>query len=124
VRALIVDDSRAIRTILGQILRSVGFEVVEAGNGQEGLAKLAEVGSADLAMVDWNMPVMDGLAFVQAARAIPIHDPMRIVMVTTETDMARMVRAMDEGANEYIMKPFTRDMIVQKLEIVGMTISP
>jgi two-component system, chemotaxis family, chemotaxis protein CheY len=123
VRALIVDDSRAIRTILGQILRSLGFEVVEAGNGQEGLAKLAEVSSVDLAMVDWNMPVMDGLAFVQAARALATHDPMRIVMVTTETDMDRMVRAIKEGANEYIMKPFTRDMVVQKLEIVGMTVS-
>jgi two-component system chemotaxis response regulator CheY len=120
VRALIVDDSRAMRSILGQMLRSLGFEVIEAGDGAEGLVRLEEAGGADLALVDWNMPVMNGIEFVRAVRRQAAYDPMRMMMVTTETELESIMQALNEGANEYVMKPFTRDIIAQKLEMMGV----
>ena len=123
MRALIVDDSRAMRTILGQFLRSFGFQVVEAGDGAEGLARLEETGVADLALVDWNMPGMNGIDFVRAVRRQPAYDPMRVMMVTTETELENVTTALREGVNEYVMKPFTRDIIAQKLEMMGMQLT-
>jgi two-component system chemotaxis response regulator CheY len=123
LRALIVDDSRAMRTILGQFLRSLGFQVVEAGDGAEALVRLDESGGADLALVDWNMPVMNGLDFVRAVRRRPAYDSMRMMMVTTETETASIARALEEGANEYVMKPFTREIIAQKLEMMGLQLA-
>lgn len=120
MRALIVDDSRAMRTILGQIVRSLGYQVSEAEDGLDGLARLESGGPVDLALVDWNMPRMDGLEFVRAARGRLDSSGMRIVMVTTETEMERVVAALGEGADEYVMKPFTREVIAQKLEMLGL----
>ena len=77
-------------------------------------------GHTDLVLVDWNMPVMDGLEFIQAVRGQRIYDPVRIVMVTTETESDQMNRAMAAGANEYVMKPFTRDVLVAKLSMLDV----
>ena len=120
MRALIVEDSRAMRTILSQILRSLGFQVVEAGDGFEGLVRLEETGGAELALVDWNMPGMNGIDFVRAVRRRAAHDSMRMMMVTTETELESIARALEEGADEYVMKPFTREVIAQKLEMMGL----
>ncbi len=116
MKALVIDDSRAMRTIIGQILKSVGYEVVDAGNGREGLQRVNELGPPHLILVDWNMPEMNGIDFVRALRSDRKYDDVRIMMVTTETEMKRMAEALEQGANEYVMKPFTRDVILQKLE--------
>jgi two-component system chemotaxis response regulator CheY len=120
VKALIVDDSRAMRTMLRNIMRDLGFDVTEAGNGQEGLEKLAETSHVDVALVDWNMPVMDGLEFVKEMRKVRSNSDVKVMMVTAENDLAKMARALMVGADEYAMKPLTRDAIVQKLELLGL----
>ena len=124
MRALIVDDSRAMRTILKGILKGLGFETFEAGHGKEGLERLKEVGATDLALVDWNMPEMNGLEFVQAVRAQQAYEETRLVMITTETDMARVTAALEAGANEYLMKPFTKESMLDKLTILGLASPP
>ena len=116
MKALVIDDSRAMRTIIGQILRSIGYEVADASNGREGLQRVSEVGPLNLILVDWNMPEMNGIDFVRALRSDRKNDDVRVMMVTTETEMKRMAEALEQGANEYVMKPFTRDVILQKLE--------
>jgi two-component system chemotaxis response regulator CheY len=120
MRALVIDDSRAMRAILGKILKEIGFEVTEAGHGREGLERLHQTGTLDLALVDWNMPEMDGLEFVKAVRADHAYDGMQVMMVTTESEAGAMVNALEAGANEYVMKPFTKDVILEKLAILGI----
>src|SRR4051794_38214259 len=100
MQALVVDDSRAVRLLIRNILGELGMDVVEAGNGQEALSRLAENPDVELALVDWNMPVMDGLEFITAVRARRDYDALRIVMVTTETESDQVMRAMAAGANE------------------------
>lgn len=121
MRVLILDDSKAIRLILGKILRPMGFEVHEAGDGAEGIEKLKEIGGVDLCLVDWNMPKMNGLEFVKAARANADWTAMRIMMVTTEVEAENVAEALEAGANEYVMKPFTPDVIVDKLGLLGIS---
>lgn len=121
MRALVVDDSRAIRSVISRMLREMGYSVVEAGNGQEALDQLAAVGFVpDLALLDWNMPVMDGFTLLTALRADAKYSSMRIMMVTTETEMERMQAAIVAGANEYLMKPFTPDALRDKLGLLGL----
>jgi two-component system chemotaxis response regulator CheY len=122
LRALIVDDSRAIRSILGSLLRQIGFDVAEAGNGKEGLERLGQLDQLHLVLVDWNMPIMNGLEFVQAVRADHRYDPLPLMMVTTETEMSQVARALEAGVNEYVMKPTTKDVILQKLQLLGIAI--
>jgi two-component system chemotaxis response regulator CheY len=119
MQALVIDDSRAVRMIVGDILREQGFEVCDAAHGQEGLEKLHENPEIRLILVDWNMPVMDGLQFIQAVRMRRDWDDVRIVMVTTETESEQVQRAINAGANEYVMKPFTREVLVAKLSLLG-----
>jgi two-component system, chemotaxis family, chemotaxis protein CheY len=121
VRALVVDDSRAIRSIIGKTVKELGFEVLEAGHGREALERLAAAGAVDVMLVDWNMPEMNGFDFLCAARADPQWKQTAIIMVTTETEMSQMQRALEAGASEYIMKPFTRDVLREKLQLVGLT---
>jgi two-component system chemotaxis response regulator CheY len=122
MRALIVDDSRAMRAIIAKILRELGAEVVEAGHGREGLERLAALGGAvDVVLVDWNMPVMDGLSFVREVRARHEYDGVPLVMVTTESDVTHVTSALEAGANEYVMKPFDRLALLSKLEAVGLS---
>ena len=120
MRALILDDSRAMRMILRRIMHSAGFEVVEAADGRQGLDALAGGPLPDVALVDWNMPGIDGLAFVNAVRDNPDYRPMTLMMVTTESEHDQVVRALAAGAHEYIITPFTADAIVDKLELLGL----
>jgi two-component system chemotaxis response regulator CheY len=120
MHALLIDDSRVMRTIIGNILKAAGFTVAEAGNGREGLDRLRERPATELVLVDWNMPQMNGLEFVRAARANPAWAQVRILMVTTETDMAQLSQALEAGADEYVMKPFNREVFLDKLGLVGI----
>ena len=120
MRALIVDDSSAMRRILARFVKPCGFDVHEAADGRQALDVIAEVGPVDLALVDWNMPEMNGYEFLVAARADAGNAATRIVMVTTETEIDRIVAALDAGADEYVMKPFTADVIRGKLEQLGL----
>ncbi len=120
MHALVVDDSKAMRSMIANILREVGFKVTEAANGLEALESLHNGEDTQLALVDWNMPEMDGFDFVRAVRAEPAYDVVRLVMVTTTTEMDQVARALEAGANEYIMKPFTKEVILEKLDLLGM----
>jgi len=118
-KALVVDDSRAMRSILSKILVKLGFEVLQAGDGKEALDVLArEAFTVELVLSDWNMPEMNGLEFVKAMRAEPRYAAVPVVMVTTETHIEQMVVALEAGANEYIMKPFTAEMVENKLRML------
>jgi two-component system, chemotaxis family, chemotaxis protein CheY len=118
MQALVVDDSTTMRKVLKSILAGAGFEVVEAKCGVEALTCLKQH-RADLALVDWNMPEMTGIELLGKVRADPTCDSMKIMMVTTESDQAEIERALREGADEYVMKPFTRESILDKLQIIG-----
>ncbi len=127
VKALVVDDSRAVRIILGNILREIGFEVGEAANGREALEILeSEKGGeggedcVGLVLTDWNMPEVNGLDLVKQVRRNPRLDSLVVVMVTTETELDQMAAALEAGANEYIMKPFSKDILIEKLQLVGI----
>jgi len=119
-RALIVDDSRVMRAMLGRIISDQGFSIVEARDGRDALERIRALGGMDLIVVDWRMPGMSGLEFVLALRRDETFGRTPIVMVTSETDPEQLARAIDAGANEYVMKPFTRDVIVGKLELLGL----
>ena len=122
MKALIVDDSKVMRAILKKFLISEGFHTLfEAGDGAEALERLEEVGVVDLALVDWNMPKMNGLDFVTAMRTNRAFDSIRVMMVTTEAEASQMVRALEAGANEYVMKPFTPEILRDKLGILGLS---
>jgi two-component system chemotaxis response regulator CheY len=119
MQALVIDDSRAVRMLVGNILRAQGFQVCDAGHGREGLEKLQQNPAIGLVLVDWNMPVMDGLEFIQAVRRERAWDAVQIVMVTTETEIEQVQRAMAAGANEYVMKPFTPEVLIAKISLLG-----
>ncbi|MFO1010994.1 MAG: response regulator [Planctomycetota bacterium] len=121
MRALVVDDSKAMRVILSQLLRELHFEVVDAVDGQDAIDKLPNAGQLDLALVDWNMPRMKGIDFVRHVRERGLQPQMRIMMVTTETEMDYVQQALTAGADEYVMKPFTKDVILEKLGLLGIT---
>lgn len=120
VHALVIDDSRAMRSILTRILTNTGFRVSEAENGSEGLERLAEHADIGIALVDWNMPEMNGYEFVRSVRADSANKDLWLIMVTTETEISRVVKAMAAGANDYVMKPFTDEVIVDKLRLLGL----
>jgi two-component system chemotaxis response regulator CheY len=119
--ALVIDDSRAMRMILSRITSGLGFEVWEAGNGREALDLLnATEIVPQVALVDWNMPEMNGLEFIIAVRADPKYRAMTLMMVTTESEQGQIVRALAAGAHEYVIKPFTPDAIEEKLALLGV----
>jgi two-component system chemotaxis response regulator CheY len=118
--AIVVDDSRAMRAILSRILRECGFEVREAANGHEALEVLGKGSAPALALLDWNMPLMDGFELLTHIRAHRDYDEMRVVMVTTECEPHQMTRALLAGADEYVMKPFTAEMLRDKLALIGV----
>ncbi len=120
MKAIVVDDSRATRTLLKRALTAEGFDVIEAGDGKQALDTLEKSDHVDLALVDWNMPVMTGYELIVALRAKPEHSSMAIMMVTTETESAQVQRALDAGANEYVMKPFSEDVLREKLMLLGL----
>jgi two-component system chemotaxis response regulator CheY len=118
--AMVIDDSRAMRAILKRIVVELGFDVVEAADGQEALDKMVDGPLPDIALIDWNMPVLDGLAFVTAVRANKEWRDVTLMMVTTEGEHAQIVRALAAGAHEYVIKPFTPDAIEEKLQLLGL----
>jgi two-component system, chemotaxis family, chemotaxis protein CheY len=118
MRALVLDDSKSTRMILRRIFQNIGFEVSEAEDGAQGLKSIREVGKPDFVTVDWDMPVMDGLAFVHAVRTE--HKNLPLLMVTAANDLTHVAAALEAGANEYLMKPFTEEMIREKLELLGV----
>ena len=120
MNALIIDDSRAMRRILRQIVEPFGFQVTEAADGLEGLMRLDEMNDVEVVLVDWNMPNMDGLEFVQTVRAHVKRQHLKLVMVTTETEPAKMARALMAGVDEFVMKPFTPDILLNKLRLIGV----
>lgn len=120
MRALIVDDSRFIRDYLKSLLKEHGLDCTAAENGQAGLECLGCTGPYDVALVDWNMPVMSGLEMVKAVRSNPNLNAVKILVVTTESENRIIEAALDAGANEYLMKPFDEDSLMEKLEMIGV----
>jgi len=120
-QAMIVDDSRAMRMILGRTLLRYGYGVLQAANGKDALDQLHHNGlEVNLFLVDWNMPEMNGLDFVKSIRAEPRFGSIPILMVTTETEADQMCAALEAGANEYVIKPFTDETIEDKLRMLGV----
>ena len=120
MRALVIDDSRAMRRIVSGILEGLGFEVQQAGHGREGLDVFESGWVPELVCVDWNMPVMDGLQFVSAVRSNPAWRNVTIMMVTSESEHTQIVRALAAGAHEYVIKPFTEGAMIEKLALLGL----
>ena len=119
--ALVVDDSRAVRMILAKTLKELGYEVREAANGREALDVIeADKTALKLVLADWNMPEINGLEMLKRLRQNPELSSLVVVMVTTETELDQIAAALDAGANEYVMKPFTKDILVEKLQLVGV----
>ncbi|MGQ0632588.1 MAG: response regulator [Sporichthyaceae bacterium] len=118
--AMVIDDSRAMRSILRRIVTDLGFECIEAGDGQQALDAMTAGHAPDVCLVDWNMPVLDGLSFIQAVRGRPEWRDITLMMVTTEGEHAQIVRALAAGAHEYVIKPFTPDAIEEKLALLGL----
>jgi two-component system chemotaxis response regulator CheY len=118
--ALVVDDSRAMRAILTRLLSGLGFDVAQAGHGEEALSVLDAGTKPDVILVDWNMPVMDGLTFIRAVRDRRDMRDVSLMMVTTESEQAQIVRALAAGAHEYVIKPFTDEVIAEKLALLGL----
>lgn len=115
---LVVDDSRVIRKVARRMLEEIGFQVDEAGDGQQALDHCA-AGLPYFILLDWNMPVMNGLEFLKALRALPGGDAPIVVFCTTENDLDHIQAALEAGASEYIMKPFDREILEAKLSSVG-----
>jgi two-component system, chemotaxis family, chemotaxis protein CheY len=116
---LIVDDSVVIRKVASRILKDLGFQIYEAGDGAEALMKCTDV-MPDVILLDWNMPVMDGYEFLRKLRAMPSGDVPKVVFCTTENDAGHIAKAMQAGADEYIMKPFDKEIVRGKFQEVGM----
>ena len=119
MRALIVDDSRFVRGFLRGLLEEKQVECEEAGDGQAGLDRLREGAPFDVALVDWNMPVMNGLEMVEQLRAEGF-DRVKVLMVTTEAENDFILRALNAGADEYLMKPFDDEALCEKLAMLGL----
>ncbi len=121
--ALIIDDSRAMRRILRQIVEPLGFEIMEAGNGQEGLACLHQVDHVELVLVDWNMPVMNGLEFVKAVRSDDGWRDMKLVMGHHRDRTCSDGTRIDGWRGQFVMKPFTADILLDKLRLIGVNMT-
>lgn len=120
MRALVIDDSRAMRTILTKIMTGLDFEVVTAEDGRQALDVMESGPNPDVCLIDWNMPVMTGLEFVVEVRKRPEWRNVTLMMVTTEAEQANIVRALAAGAHEYCIKPFTAEIIEDKLVMLGL----
>lgn len=123
MNVLIIDDSRAMRKIISRIVSKLDFQITEASDGLEGLAALeADPQKYELVLVDWNMPNMNGYDFTKTVRAREKFRDLKLVMITTETEPARMVQALMAGIDEFVMKPFTQEVLTDKLRLIGVAI--
>lgn len=120
MRALIVDDSRAIRKLLQRMIEPLGFECAQAEHGEDALAQLDPANPPDIVLVDWNMPVMDGLALVKAIRSIRGFAEMTVLMVSSESEPGKMMKALLAGADDYLVKPVSQEIISEKLGVLGV----
>lgn len=116
---LIVDDSRVVRKVARRIAEDLGFDCEESENGFEAF-KSCEAALPDVVLLDWNMPTMSGLEFLEKLRALPGNEKTRIVLCTTESDQDHINRALTAGADEYIVKPFDNEMIREKFTRIGL----
>src|SRR3954467_11127133 len=116
---LIVDDSKVIRKVARHILETLQFAVDEAEDGREALSR-CEAKMPDVVLLDWNMPVMGGMEFLRTLRAREFSTQPKVVFCTTENDTAHIRAAIEAGADEYVMKPFDRETLESKLQIVGV----
>jgi two-component system chemotaxis response regulator CheY len=116
---LVVDDSSVIRKVARRILEGLEFEIMEAENGEEAIESCKRQ-LPDAILLDWNMPKMDGYDFLRVLRRLPGGDGPKVVFCTTENDVAHIARALHAGANEYIMKPFDKDIVQAKFQEVGL----
>src|ERR1700760_473726 len=116
---LVVDDSSVIRKVARRILEGLDFQIVEAEDGEKAL-EVCKRGLPEAILLDWNMPVMDGYEFLGNLRRMPGGDQPKVVFCTTENDVAHIARALHAGANEYIMKPFDKDIVTAKFQEVGL----
>lgn len=119
MKALVVDDSRAMRRIIARYLQDLGFEVHEAASGLEALVNAPKIPQLQLILLDWNMPEMDGRTLLQRLRQDPDFADIPIMMVTTESEMEQVEVALEAGASEYLMKPFDRQALLEKLLLLG-----
>ncbi|AIH03766.1 MAG: Response regulator receiver protein [Thermodesulfobacterium sp. 37_54] len=117
-KAMVVDDSSAIRQIERKYLEEMGFEVLEAENGEEALKVLNEHPDVQLILLDWHMPVMNGYEFLLKLRANPKWSDIKVMMVTTENQQKSVIDAILAGANEYLMKPFDKEMLETKIKFL------
>lgn len=120
MKVLVIDDSRTVRRLLTAYLKELGIECIEAGDGLEALEQLDQHSLVDAALVDWDMPRMNGLEFVQAVRARPEYNSLKLMMVTAQTSFDSVVKALNAGATDYLMKPVTRQMLEEKLRLIGV----
>ena len=120
-KALIVDDSSTVRSIIARMLKSLTIDSVQAVDGLDACKVLAQHPEVQIAFVDWNMPVMSGIQFVETVRANKKFGALKIIMVTTETEMHQVATALEAGVDEYIMKPFTEEMFREKIALLGLT---
>ncbi|MEE9415169.1 MAG: response regulator [Acidimicrobiales bacterium] len=120
MRAMIIDDSRAARSLMRRMLQRLGYEVTEAGDGLEALEAFKAGVSVDIALVDWNMPNMDGLELVKRVRKELRDADTTMMMVTSESDPKRVARALMAGADEYLVKPIDVAMLRDKFELLGL----
>ena len=116
---LVVDDSKVIRKVARHILETLNFQVSEAGDGKEALDSCL-ASAPDVILLDWNMPVMSGMDFLRLLRQRGHEDQPKVVFCTTENDMAHIRAALEAGADEYVMKPFDRETLHIKLQLVGV----
>jgi two-component system chemotaxis response regulator CheY len=117
---LIVDDSRVMRKVARRILENMGFEIAEAADGVEALA-WCRAAMPNAVLLDWNMPVMNGMEFLKHLRREPGGDAPTVVFCTVENDRSRILEALENGADEYIMKPFDGEIITSKFALAGLT---
>ena len=109
-----------MRGIIGRMLGEIGFETVEAAHGKEAIQRLRDAGQVDVMLVDWNMPEMNGFDFLCYVRSSPDYRNVPLMIVTSETEMSQVAKALGAGANEYVMKPFTKEVIADKLALLGV----
>ncbi|MGD0505623.1 MAG: response regulator [Steroidobacteraceae bacterium] len=119
MKAIIIDDSRSMRAILAGWLKEQGFEIIEVADGKAAMEVFRRSGPLDIAVIDWNMPVMNGYELIVELRCIPTFDSMPILMVSTEGSEAQQAEALAAGANEYLAKPVMEEAFIQKLQKLG-----
>ena len=116
---LVVDDSRVVRKVARRIVEDLGFTCEEAEDGSKAYDFCSKQ-MPDAILLDWNMPVMSGIEFLEKLRGMPNGNQPKVIFCTTENDMAHITRAMTAGANEYIMKPFDSDIFESKFLQIGL----